>query len=75
MIKEDMERLSILKKELKSEKAVFDEKVQPLRDEIKVLEASIRTEVMKAAKTIIIGDIKAEYIPQVVIRFRKQKEQ
>ena len=75
MLKDDMERLFQIKKELKAESKKYKAKVQPLRDEAKILEADITNQVLKEGKTIVIGGVKAEYVPTVVIKIKKENEE
>lgn len=75
MLLDDMERLYFLKKELRAESKKYKDRVKPLRDEAKILEADIINQVLKEGKTITAGGIQAEYKPTVVIRIKKEDEE
>ncbi len=74
MIADDMNRYCYLKSELKTEQKAYREKTKPIRDEMDLLKASITDAVLKAGKTIQIGDVKAEFVPTVVIKTKKVQE-
>lgn len=74
MLEEEMERYKVLKDELKNEQKVYRERTKPLRDELDLLKASITDAVLKAGRTIQIGDVKAEFVPTVVIKTKKIQE-
>ena len=73
MIAENMERLYALKKELKARNRKHSEEMKPLKEEIQLLEADVIEEVLKAGKTIQIGNLRAEYIPTVRIKMKKEQ--
>ena len=74
MLTEDLERYGILEAELKAERKKYREKTKPIRDEMDLLKADIIRQVLATGKTTIVGNVKAEYVPTVVIKTRKEKE-
>lgn len=75
MITEDLQKLGLIEAEMAAERREYRRKVKPLRNEKRLLEASIAAEVLKAGKTIQVGNMRAEYRPTVVIEMIKEKEQ
>ena len=69
-----MVRLSELKSEYKANRKAFREANKDLTDRIQILENLIRHEVMEKRETVTVGNIRAEYVPQVVIRMKKDKD-
>ena len=69
-----MVRLSELKSEYKANRKAFKEANKDLTDRIQILENLIRHEVMEKRETVTVGNIRAEYVPQVVIRMKKGKD-
>jgi len=65
--------LADMKLELKDEKRKFLEKTKHLRETIKSLENIVSEEVKQRRQTVTVGNIRAEYIPQVVIKMKKEK--
>ena len=65
--------LADMKLELKDEKRKFLEKTKHLRETIKSLENIVSEEVKQRRETVTVGNIRAEYIPQVVIKMKKEK--
>jgi len=61
------------KLELKEEKRKFREKTKHLRESIKSLTNVVAEEVKQRRQTVTVGNIRAEYIPQVVIKIKKEK--
>lgn len=74
MLEEEMERYKVLKDELKNQQKAYRERTKPMRDELDLLKASITDAVLKAGRTIQIGDVKAEFVPTVVIKTKKIQE-
>ena len=74
MIFEDIERWEYLKREMRSKRKAYNNDVKPIKDEMALLEASIKDEVMKTGQTLIVGNVKVEFVPTVVIRMKKEKE-
>ena len=66
-----MTKLAELKTEYRANKKDFERKNKNLLDSIKSLENVITDEVLKTKQTIVVGNIKAEYVPAVKIRLRK----
>lgn len=66
--------LAEMRAEYNANLKAFREKNKHLRDNIKCLENIIKQEVMERKETVIAGNIKAEYVPQVVIKVKKEKE-
>ena len=73
MITEDLEKLCVLKKELRAANKKYRESVKPIKDEIALLEASVRDAVLKSGHSIQVGDIKAEIMTTVVFKMRKEQ--
>ena len=67
-------QLCEMKLEYRAAKKAFDNKYKNLRDSIKSLENIITDEVIKAKRTVVVGDIKAEYIPTVSFKLKKEKD-
>ena len=66
-----MAKLAELKAEYQRDRKEFKEKHKHLLETIKCYENVISDEVLKMGKTVVVGNIKAEYVPQVVIRLKK----
>lgn len=73
MLLEDLERLAQINKDLLAERKQYRRNTKPMRDEKRLLEASIIDEVLKAGKTVQTADIKAEFVPTVVISMVKEQ--
>jgi len=74
MLEDDMKRYDVLKCELSNERKAYRERIKPKKDELELLKASIVDAVLKAGKTIQFGEVKAEFVPTVVIRKVKETE-
>lgn len=66
--------LSEVKAELKKMEDAHREETKNLRETKKSLEAIIIEEVKKRKQTVTVGNLRAEYIPQVVIKMKKEKK-
>ena len=66
-----MQRLSEVRKEIKEKHDEYEESVKQLKEMHKGLEALIKEEVMRRKESISVGDLKAIYSAQVIIRKRK----
>ena len=72
---EDRMRLLLeMKNEYKVYRQAFKKKHENLVASIKSLENIISAEVIEKKETVIIDGMKAEYIPNVVFRLKKEKE-
>ena len=69
-----MQKLGELKAEKRDEYKAYEKKVEHISASIKSLEAIIKAEVMELKQTVCYGNIRAEYIPQVVIKMKKEKK-
>ena len=69
---EMMAQLSEMKAEYREKRKVFKAQTKTLLDSIKSLENIITDEVLKLGKTVTVGNIKAEYVPQVRIRMKRE---
>ena len=67
-------QLCEMRLEYRAAKKAFDNKYKNLRESIKSLENIITDEVLKAKRTVVVGDIKAEYVPTVVFKLKKEKD-
>ena len=65
-------RLAEMRIEMKAKRNEFRDKTKHLRESIKSLENVITAEVLEKGKTIVAGNIRAEYVPMV--RFQMAKE-
>ena len=68
-----MMRLAELKLQVKEEKQKYLDKTKHSRETVKSLENIITEEVKKLHKTVSVGNIRAEYKPQVVIKMKREK--
>lgn len=75
MLIDDMARLEEINKEIQYERSLCNRKTRPLRKEKKLLEASIREEIIKSGQTMQIGCLKAEFVPTVVFTMDKEKKE
>lgn len=73
-LKDRMIYLAEMKTELRAKRNEFKYNTRHLRESIKSLEAIITDEVMKSKQTIEVGNIRAEYIPQVRFQMRRQND-
>lgn len=70
-LEQKMIKLFEINIELKQKKKQYLSSIKDLRESKKGLEALITEEVMKLKKTISVGNIRAEYVPQVQFRMKK----
>lgn len=63
--------LAEIKTELKKLNDEHNENTKNLREIKKSLENIIIDEVKKRKQTVTVGDIRAEYVPQVIIKMKK----
>ena len=75
MLLEDLERYGLLKAEYRAERKKCNKRLKPLRDEMALLEADIKRQVLEAGQTVQVGNIKAEYVPTVVINIVKENKE
>ena len=68
-----MQTLAEMEAEVRAEKKAYMEKTKNTRESIKSLKALITEEVIKLGKTVTVGNVRAEYVPQVVIKLKKEK--
>ena len=68
-----MTLLAELKANVKEKRKQYEDDTKHDRDEIKSLENIISEEVMKRKQTLVVGNIKAEYVPKVVFKMKKDK--
>ena len=68
-----MLRLAELKLEVKEEKQKFLDKTKHNREMIKSYEAVIMEEVKQLHRTVSVGNIRAEYHPNVVIKMKRER--
>lgn len=68
-----LERLAEIKAELKDEKQKFMDKTRHLRESAKSLENIITEEVKKLHHTVSVGNIRAEYKPQVIFKMKREQ--
>lgn len=68
-----MLRLAELKLEVKNEKQKFLDKTKHNREMIKSYEAVIMEEVKQLHRTVSVGNIRAEYHPNVVIKMKRER--
>ena len=68
-----MVQLAEMKAEYQRDRKAFKDQHKHLLESIKSLENIVTDEVLKLGKTVTYGNIKAEYIPQVQIRLKKEK--
>lgn len=68
-----LQRLAEMKSEQRAKKKQYMDDTKNLRESIKSLEAIITEEVKKLHRTVVVGNIRAEYKPQVVIKMKKEK--
>ena len=73
-LQEMMLELAEKKLEYKQDRKEFDEKHKHLKESIKSLENLIIDEVKKRKETVIVGNIKAEFVPTVKIMMKKEQE-
>ena len=71
-IEKKMKTLAEMRLELKAKRNEFKRNTQHLRESIKSLENIITAEVIEQGKTIVVGNIRAEYVP--VVRFQMKEE-
>ena len=69
-----MMKLAEMKLELRGYKTEYQKKTKHLRESIKSLENIIVDEVMKRKETVVVGNIRAEYIPAVRFQMIKDTE-
>lgn len=72
-LEQRMELLLEMKTEYRAERKAFKDKTKHLLDSIKSLENVITAEVLERGMTVQVEGIKAEYIPTVKIRMKKEQ--
>ena len=72
-LKTRMMHLCEMKQEYRRKQKAFKDENKHLLESIKSLENIVMDEVMSLKRTVVYGDIKAEYKPQVVIRLKKEQ--
>lgn len=65
--------LADIKTELRKRNREYQESIKHLKESKKSLEAIITEEVKQMKQTVTVGNIRAEYVPQVVIRMKKEQ--
>ena len=73
-VQDRLELLYEMKTELRTKRNAFRNSVKDLRKSIESLENIIKDEVLKGKETITVGNIRAEYMPTVVIKIKPPKE-
>lgn len=68
-----MMHLCEMKQEYRRKQKAFKDENKHLLESIKSLENIVMNEVMSLKRTVVFGDIKAEYKPQVVIKLKKEQ--
>ena len=68
-----LRHLAEVKAEIKKRYAEYERETKELREIKKSLENIIVEEVKRMKQTVSVGNIRAEYIPQVQIRMKKEK--
>lgn len=72
-LEKKLEDLSLMRAELRSKKKAYRDSTKTLRESIKGLEAIITDEVLKLGKTVTVGNIRAKYVPTVIIEIKKEE--
>ena len=72
-LEDRMNHLAEMKAEYASNRKAFKEKNKHLVESIKGLENIISDEVMKLGRTVVVGNLKVEYVPTVKIMLKKEK--
>ena len=72
-LEDRLAKLCEMKQEYKAKKKAFKEQTKHLLESIKSLENIITGEVLERGKTVMVAGIKAEYVPTVVIRLKKEQ--
>lgn len=65
--------LAEMKLEMREKKQEFQQSTKHLRESIKSLTNVVAEEVKQRRQTVTVGNIRAEYVPQVVIKMKKEK--
>lgn len=71
-LEKKMMRLAEMQLEMRAKKNEFRSQTKHLRESIRSLQEIITADVMERGKTIVVGNIRAEYVPSV--RFQMIKE-
>ena len=69
-----MTKLAEMELELREHKKEYLNKTKHLRESIKSLKNIVIEEVKQKKETVTVGNIQAEYIPQVVIKMKKDTD-
>lgn len=73
-LEDKLKQLLEMENEYRVYKKAFKKKHENLVESIKSLKNIITAEVIQNKETVIIDGMKAEYIPNVVFRMKKEKE-
>ena len=68
-----MTRYGEIKAEIKEKYDAYEKSVKDLKEMKKSLESIIIEEVKQRKQTVTVGNIRAEYIPNVIIKIKKEK--
>lgn len=66
-------QLAEMKADLKERLNAYKKSTKHLRESIRTLEEIVSDEVLKLGKTVTVGNIRAEYVPTVKIKMKKEK--
>lgn len=66
-----MKLLGEMKAELREKNNAYSDSVKDLKESIKSLENIIADEIVKGGKTVTIGNLRAEFVPQVKFKLKK----
>ena len=72
-LEDRLTQLAEMKTELRDKTKAFKESTKHLRESIKAMENIVSDEVKKLGKTVTVGNIRAEYVPTVKIKLKKEK--
>ena len=73
-LEDQMTRYAEIKAEIKEEYDAYEKRVKDLKEMKKSLESIIIEEVKKRKETVTVKNIRAEYIPNVIIKIKKEKQ-
>lgn len=69
-----LSKLAEMELELREHKKEYLNKTKHLRESIKSLKNIVIEEVKQKKETVTVGNIQAEYVPQVVIKMKKDTD-
>jgi len=73
-LEDRLTQLAEMMAELREKTKAYKDQTKHLRESIKAMKNIVNDEVLKLGKTVTVGNIRAEYVPTVVIKLKKEQD-